>query len=59
MEYAEYRQTGMIKVKEIPLSFGELFRSKYEHVDYYDWCEKQLAKTNRTISLDELWNLMD
>ena len=58
MEYIEYRQTGMIKVKETPLSFGELFRSKYEHIDYYDWVEKQKAKANKPISLDKLWDLM-
>ena len=58
MEKIEYRQTGMIKVKETPLSFGELSSSKYEHVDYYDWVEKQKAKANKPISLDKLWDLM-
>ena len=59
MEYIEYRQTGMIKIKETPISFGELSRLNYEYIDYYDWCEKQASKSNKIISLDELWDLMD
>lgn len=59
MEYAEYKQTGMIKIKETPLSYGELSRLKYESVNYYDWCEKQAARTKPVINLDELWDLMD
>lgn len=59
MEKIEYRQNGMIKVKETPLSVGELSRLNYEYVDYYDWCEKQAARTKPVISLDELWDLMD
>lgn len=59
MEYAEYRQTGMIRIKETPLSFGELSRLNYEYVNYYDWCEKQASKPYKVVSLDELWDLMD
>lgn len=59
MEKIEYRQTGMIKVKDTHLSFGELSRLNYEYIDYYDWCEKQASKSNKIISLDELWDLMD
>lgn len=39
MEYIEYRQTGMIKVKETPVSRGELRRLSYNDVGYYDFVE--------------------
>jgi len=39
MEYIEYRQTGMIKVKETPVSRGELRRLSYNDVSYYDFAE--------------------
>lgn len=42
MEYIEYKQTGMIKVKEVPLSGGELGRlSSHKDISYYDFVEKQ------------------
>ena len=39
MEYIEYRQTGMIKVKETPVSRGELRRLSYNDTSYYDFAE--------------------
>lgn len=42
MEYIEYKQTGMIKVKETPLSVGELKSIKSRrYVDYYDFAYSQ------------------
>lgn len=38
MEYIEYRQTGMIKIKETPLSKGE-HRHYSDDANYYDVVE--------------------
>lgn len=41
MEQIEYRQTGMIKVKDTALSRGELRRlSEHKDISYYDWIDK-------------------
>lgn len=43
MEKIEYRQTGMIRIKETPVSKGELGRLAYRSgISYYDmvYCQK-------------------
>lgn len=41
-EYIEYKQTGMIKVKDTPLSRGELDRRAYrKSLGYYDMVYNQ------------------
>lgn len=55
MEKIEYKQTGMIKIKDTPLSVGEL--SKLRYISYYDWAEIY-SSNNNSISLDKLWDLM-
>lgn len=40
MEQIEYRQTGMIKIKDVPLSDGELKRRRFHDVSYYDFVER-------------------
>ena len=40
MEKIEYRQTGMIRVKETPVSVGELNRlNSYRSVSYYEYID--------------------
>ena len=42
MEWIEYRQTGMIKVKDTPISRGELQRLKsHKSIGYYDFAYRQ------------------
>lgn len=52
MEYIEYKQTGMIKIKESPVSRGEIQRLKSnKDLSYYDW----LARQERTIDFFDLY----
>lgn len=40
MEKIEYRQTGMIKIKDTAVGCGELQRlSSHDDIDYYDFAE--------------------
>ena len=47
MEYIEYKQTGMIKIKESPVSRGEIQRlNSHRNVSYYDWLQSQEKLTD-------------
>lgn len=42
LDKIEYRQTGMIRIKETPVSRGEVQRSHYhDDIGYYDYVESQ------------------
>ena len=44
MEKIEYRQTGMIRIKDTAVSKGELDRLSYNDVDYYDYTEGGMSR---------------
>jgi hypothetical protein len=47
MDLIEYRQTGMIRIKETPVSRGEIQRlNSHRNVSYYDWLQSQEKLTD-------------
>ena len=62
MEYQEYYQTGMIRVKDESLSIAELLNLGYEHVNYYDWCQTKFANDTSYVKEEkkpfDLWDFI-